>query len=149
MLFEVLTGSGLGGNAAMSGNRNATKMQTEQEHMDLLDIRNQPGYEAWKAMPPGPAKSAALMQLRLNAEEWEKAQPQYWKEDNLPRRSITQSSSYIGNIQYEPRTNTANIQMGNKIYQYPNVTPDGMYRFLNSNMEDYLKQRKPYSGQGF
>lgn len=150
MLFELLTGRGLSDNSAKGGDRRATEMQTEREHADLLDIRNLPDYQVWKAMPPGPAKSALLMRIKLEAEEMEKGYPKYWKEDKVPRRTISQSSSWVGDINYEPRTNTAYIQMGDKVYTYPGVSPEGMARLLNSpSIGKRLNELKPYTGGDF
>lgn len=94
MLFNVLTGKSLTSNAMKSGDRNATRRQTKEEHDALLDIRTLPEYKAILAMPPGPQKSLAIAALNAEAELREREYAKYW-DDQYPRRNISQSSSWV------------------------------------------------------
>lgn len=146
--FNVLTTKGGSGNASKSGNRLATERQTPIEHRDLLDIRTLPGYDtAMKA--PKILRSPLLYALKKAAELRERHFPKYW-DDKLPRRTISQSSSWVGNVQYDPTSQTAFIKLGDKVYPYPGVTPEGLSRMLNSgSLGKFLNNVKPYTGQGF
>ena len=138
MLYEVMTGKGLGNNAAKSGNRLAAERQTELEHNELLDpaVQFPVQYAEALAMPPGPARSAMLDKLKYDAEEVEKEYPKYWNDQN-PRKPIAQSSSFIGNIDYSPEGNMATVTMGNHVYHYV-LNPKQMADWVNSpSMEDY------------
>ena len=149
MLFNVLTSKGGTGNALKSGDRRATERQTKSEHDDLLDISSLPEYKAVMAMPPGPQRDMAIKALNAEAQLMEKGYPKYW-EDEYPRRTISQSSSWVGNVDYDPVSKVMNIQLGNKTYSYPNVSPEGAARFLNSDsLGKFLNNVKPYTGQGF
>jgi hypothetical protein len=135
--FDVMTGKGMGHNALMSGDRTAAERQTPLQHEELLDISSLPDYPAFLAMPPGPQKSLMYNALVAQAELRERENPRYWNDAN-PRKNITQSSSFIGNIDYEPDTNMAMVQMGNKVYPYAGIDPVKMAEWLNSpSMEDY------------
>lgn len=135
--FDVMTGKGMGHNALMSGDRTAAERQTPLQHEELLDISTLPDYPAFVAMPPGPQKSLMYNALVAQAELRERENPRYWNDAN-PRKNITQSSSFIGNIDYEPETNMAMVQMGNKVYPYAGIDPVKMAEWLNSpSMEDY------------
>ena len=149
MLFNVLTGKSLTSNAMKSGDRNATRRQTKEEHDALLDIRTLPEYKAILAMPPGPQKSLAIAALNAEAELREREYAKYW-DDQYPRRNISQSSSWVGPAMYEPQTQLLTIELGGKSYTYPNVSPEGVARFLNSqSLGKFLNSKKPYTGQGF
>ena len=149
MLFNVLTGKSLTSNAMKSGDRNATRRQTKEEHDALLDIRTLPEYKAILAMPPGPQKSLAIAALNAEAELREREYAKYW-DDQYPRRNISQSSSWVGPVEYDPKTQIMTVQLGDKAYTYPNVTPDGVAKFINSgSLGKFLNSVKPYTGQGF
>lgn len=149
MLFNVLTSQGGTGNALKSGDRLATERQTQSEHDKLLDISSLPEYQAVMSMPPGPQRDMAIKALNAEAQLMEKEYPKYWN-DEYPRRPISQSSSWVGNVQYDPSSRVMNIQLGNKTYSYPNVSPEGAARFLNSDsLGRFLNNVKPYTGQGF
>lgn len=149
MLFNVLTSQGGTGNALKSGDRLATERQTQSEHDKLLDISSLPEYQAVISMPPGPQRDMAIKALNAEAQLMEKEYPKYWN-DEYPRRPISQSSSWVGNVQYDPSSQVMNIQLGNKTYSYPNVSPEGAARFLNSDsLGRFLNNVKPYTGQGF
>lgn len=148
-IFNVLTSKGGTGNALKSGDRLATERQTQSEHDKLLDISSLPEYQAVMAMPPGPQRDMAIKALNAEAQLMEKEYPKYWN-DEYPRRPISQSSSWVGNVQYDPSSQVMNIQLGNKTYSYPNVSPEGAARFLNSDsLGRFLNNVKPYTGQGF
>ena len=149
MLFNVLTSTGGTGNALKSGDRLAAERQTQSEHDKLLDISSLPEYQAVMSMPPGPQRDMAIKALNAEAQLMEKEYPKYWN-DEYPRRPISQSSSWVGNVQYDPSSQVMNIQLGNKTYSYPNVSPEGAARFLNSDsLGKFLNNVKPYTGQGF
>jgi hypothetical protein len=129
MLFNILTGAGLSNNVLKSGDRQAAFRQTPAEHEELLDERNLPGYSE-AMMLEGPARLMAIQQLRAQAALREAESPKYWL-DEYPRRNISQSSSFIGDINYDPYSNAAQIQIGNKVYSYSR-TPDQIAEMINS-----------------
>ena len=129
MLFNILTGAGLSNNVLKSGDRQATFRQTPAEHEELLDERNLPGYRE-AMMLEGPARLMAIQQLRAQAALREAEYPKYW-DDQYPRRNISQSSSFIGDIDYDPYSNAMQVQLGNKIYSYYK-TPDQVAEIVNS-----------------
>lgn len=129
MLFDIITGNGLGSNVLKSGDRLATERQTPQEHADLLDERNLPGYREAMLLE-GPARLMAIQQLRAEAALREQEYPKYW-DDQYPRRPISQSSSWVSDIDYDPYSNVAQVQLGNKVYSY-SMTPNRLAQILNS-----------------
>lgn len=129
MLFNIISGKGLGSNVLKSGDRLAVERQTPQEHEELLDERNLPGYREAMSLP-GPQRLMAIQQLRAEAALREQEYPKYWS-DEYPRRNISQSSSFIGDINYDPFSNSAQIQIGNKVYSYYR-TPDQIAEMINS-----------------
>lgn len=131
MLFNVLTSKGGTGNALKSGDRLATQRQTQAEHNKLLDIRSLPEYTAVMAMPPGPQRVMAIRALNAKAQLMEKEFPKYWN-DEYPRRPITQSSSFIGDVNYDPYSQVMNLEVGNRTYSYPSQSPKNVSDFLNS-----------------
>ena len=132
MLFNVLTSKGGTGNALKSGDRLATQRQTQAEHNKLLDIRTLPEYTAVMAMPPGPQRVMAIKALNAKAQLMEKEFPKYW-DDEYPRRPITQSSSFIGDVNYDPYSQVMNVEVGNRTYSYPSQSPNDVANFINSN----------------
>lgn len=132
MLFNVLTSKGGTGNALKSGDRLATQRQTQAEHNKLLDISSLPEYTAVMSMPPGPQRVMAIRALNAKAQLMEKEYPKYWN-DEYPRRSISQSSSFIGDVNYDPYSQVMNIEVGNRTYSYPSQRPEDVANFLNSN----------------
>ncbi len=75
--------------------------------------------------------------LVAQAELREAEYPKYW-DDSVPRRDISQSSSFIGPIDYDPYSNMAMVQLGNKVYPYTGIDPVRMSEWLNyPSMEDY------------
>lgn len=132
MLFNVLTSKGGTGNALKSGDRLATQRQTQAEHNKLLDIRTMPEYTAVMSMPPGPQRVMAIKALNAKAQLREREYSKYW-EDKLPRRSISQSSSWVGNIDYEPYSQVMNVNIDGKTYSYPGQSPEDVANFVNAN----------------
>ena len=131
-IFNVLTSKGGTGNALKSGDRLATQRQTQAEHNKLLDIRSLPEYTAVMSMPPGPQRQMAIRALNAKAQLIEKEFPKYWN-DEYPRRSISQSSSFIGDVNYDPYSQVMNLEVGNRTYSYPSQSPNNVANFLNSN----------------
>lgn len=129
MLFDIITGNGLGSNVLKSGDRQATFRQTPQEHEELLDERTIPGYQEAMTLH-GPARLFAIQQLRAKAALREAESPHYW-DDEYPRRPIDQSSSWVGDINYDPYSNVAQVQLGNKVYSY-SMSPNRIAEILNS-----------------
>lgn len=132
MLFNVLTSKGGTSNALKSGDRLATQRQTQAEHNKLLDISSLPEYTAVMSMPPGPQRVMAIKALNAKAQLMEKEYPKYWN-DEYPRRPITQSSSFIGDVNYDPYSQVMNLEVGNRTYSYPSQSPNDVANFLNSN----------------
>lgn len=132
MLFNVLTTQGGSGNAIKSGDRQATLRQSTSEHNALLDVSTLPEYKAVMAMPPGPQKAMAIAALNAKAQLREREYAKYW-DDEYPRRPITQSSSFIGDIQYDPYSELMTVNVGNKSYAYSNQRQDNVANFINSN----------------
>lgn len=132
MLFNVLTSKGGTGNALKSGDRLATQRQTQAEHNKLLDIRTMPEYQAVMSMPPGPQRAMAIRALNAKAQLMEKEYPKYWN-DEYPRRPITQSSSWVGDIDYDPYSKVMTVNLGNESRAYPNQSPNDVANFINSN----------------
>lgn len=137
MLFDIITGKGLSNNVLKSGDRLAAERQTPLEHEELLDERNLPGYRE-AMMLQGPARLMAIQQLRAQAALREAEYPKYW-DDQYPRRDIAQSSSWVGDIDYDPYSNVAQVQLGNKVYAY-SKTPDQIAEIINSpSIGEYFK----------
>ena len=132
MLFNVLTSKGGTGNALKSGDRLATQRQTQAEHNKLLDISSLPEYQVVMSLPPGPQRVMAIRALNAKAQLMEKEHPKYWN-DEYPRRPITQSSSFIGDVNYDPYSQVMNVEVGNRTYSYPSQSPNDVANFLNSN----------------
>lgn len=132
MLFNVLTTQGGSGNAIKSGDRQATLRQSNTEHNALLDVTTLPEYKAVMAIPPGPQRNIAIAALNAKAQLREREYAKYW-DDELPRRPITQSSSFIGDVQYDPYSELMTVNVGNKSYAYSGQSPDDVANFINSN----------------
>ena len=115
MLFTVSTGAKyLAGNALKSGDRSATRMQSDDEHRRLIDPKEQPEYAAISKMPNGPQKQLALNALVTKCKVRERQNPKYWRNDERPRRPIAQSSSWVGDISFDPNRNMITIALGDK-----------------------------------
>lgn len=115
MQFTVLTGEKwLAENALKSGDRNATRMQSKEEHARLIDPKLQPEYRLIEKMPTGPQKAAALNALKAKCKLREAGEVKYWTDDKRPRRPIAQSSSWVGDIDFDPERNMITIALGDK-----------------------------------
>ena len=115
MQFTVMTGEKwLAGNALKSGDRNATRMQSKEEHARLIDPKQQPEFRLIEKMPPGPQKAAALNALDAKCKMREAGEVKYWTNDKRPRRPIAQSSSWVGDINFDPERNMITIALGDK-----------------------------------
>lgn len=130
-IFNVLTSKGGTGNALKSGDRLATQRQTQAEHNKLLNIRSLPEYTAVMSMPPGPQRVMAIKALNAKAQLMEKEYPKYWN-DEYPRRPITQSSSWVGDIDYDPYSKVMTVNLGNESRAYPNQSPKNVSDFVNA-----------------
>ena len=133
MHFDVMSGiPSLAGNALKGGDRTAAERQTPFEHDTILDEKNLPEYPAVLMMPAGPQRDLALNALKAEAMRREAELPKYWN-DQYPRRPITQSSSWISGIEYDPVTNYAQMQTRDgKSYGYGGIDPTQMANILNS-----------------
>ena len=133
MHFDVMSGiPSLAGNALKGGDRTAAERQTPFEHDSILDEKNLPEYPAVLMMPAGPQRDLALNALKAEAMRREADLPKYWN-DQYPRRPITQSSSWISGIEYDPVTNYAQMQTRDgKTYGYGGIDPTQMANILNS-----------------
>ena len=160
MLFEVLRGNaGDSGNAQRMGNDKARYMQTPAEHMKYLDPATSPAtarqYNAAMLDPDPISRRLKIIQLEQIAADYERTRPEYWVNDQYPREPVQSSSSWVGNVNYEPPKNgkdkgTAWILLGNKWYRYPGVSPQGMVNFLtSSSLGKYLNKLKPYHDEDF
>lgn len=115
MQFTVLTGEKwLAENALKSGDRNATRMQSKEEHARLIDPKLQPEYRLIEKMSTGPQKAAALNALATKCKLREAGEVKYWTDDKRPRRPIAQSSSWVGDIDFDPERNMITIALGDK-----------------------------------
>lgn len=115
MQFTVLTGEKwLAKNALKSGDRNATRMQSKEEHARLIDPKLQPEYRLIEKMPSEAQKAAALNALAAKCKLREAGEVKYWTDDKRPRRPIAQSSSWVGDIDFDPERNMITIALGDK-----------------------------------
>lgn len=115
MQFTVMTGENwLAENALKSGDRNATRMQSKEEHEKLSNPKKQPEYAIISKMPPGPGREAAMEKLKTKCKLLEADEVKYWIDDKKPRRPIAQSSSWVGDISFNPKTNMITIALGDK-----------------------------------
>lgn len=133
MHFEVMSGiPSLAGNALRSGDRTAAERQSPFEHENLLDEKQLPGYWEAVAMPPGPYRDLALNALKSEAIRRESEVPKYWN-DQYPRRPITQSSSWISGIDFDPTTSYVSFQTKDgKSYGYGGIDATQMANIINS-----------------
>lgn len=140
-IFNVLTSKG---NVLKSGDRRAAERQTKVEHDKLLDIRTFPEYKTIMSMPPGPQRTMAIAALNAKAQLMEKEYPKYWN-DKYPRRPIGQSSSWVGDVDYDPYSQVMSVNIGGKNYAYPGQSANDVASFINSNSlgkyyNDHLKE---------
>lgn len=124
-----MTGAGLGNNALIGGVREAVERQTPYEHEALLDVTTLPDYQ--RIMTTNPSALAMFMpSLIAQAELREAEYPKYW-DDSVPRRDVTQSSSFVGPMDYDPYSNMAMVQLNNRVYPYVGMDPVRMAEWLN------------------
>lgn len=127
--FDVMTGAGLGNNALIGGVREAVERQTPYEHEALLDVTTLPDYQ--RIMTTNPSALAMFMpSLIAQAELREAEYPKYW-DDSVPRRDVTQSSSFVGPMDYDPYSNMVMVQLNNRVYPYVGMDPVRMAEWLN------------------
>ena len=127
--FDVMTGAGLGNNALIGGVREAVERQTPYEHEALLDVTTLPDYQ--RIMSTNPSAIAMFMPSLIAQAELREAEfPKYW-DDSVPRRDVTQSSSFIGPMDYDPYSNMAMVQLNNRMYPYVGIDPVRMAEWLN------------------
>ena len=133
MHFDVLTGiPSLAGNALRSGDRTAAERQSPFEHENLLDEKQLPEYATVLMMPAGPQRDLALNALKAEAMRRESEVPKYWNEQ-YPRRPITQSSSWVSGIDYDPTTSYASVHTNDgKSYGYGGIDAASMANIINS-----------------
>lgn len=141
MKFHVDTGNeSLAGNALKGGMRVAVERQTPEEHRDLLDITGYPEYIDVLNAPNAIAKAMKLKELYALAQEMERAYPKYWL-DEEPRRQVSQSSSFIGDFDYDPEAQFLIVNMNGKDYAFPSFTPEHVAEWLNSpSLGKYFNQ---------
>ena len=161
MLFEVLTSKNKGSRNALKEGLDAARfMQTPAEHRQLIDPASNPltarQYFAAMHIPDPIARRNIMAQLEAQAIADEQSRPEYWVNDQYPRREPLQSSSsWVGDVDYYPPKNgkgkgTAWIKLGEKWYSYPGVSPQGMVNFLtSSSLGKYLNKLKPYHNEDF
>lgn len=131
MRFTVLKMAGLGTNNLKSGEPRARYRQTEQEHIEALDPKTT---QEWKMaqLQPNPLIKAQLEAMAVNrAKMREQELPEYW-DDELPRRPVSQSSSWVGDVQYDPYTQNMTVQLGKKSKSYSGVTPTRVAQILSA-----------------
>jgi hypothetical protein len=132
MRFDVISGNpSLAGNALKGGDRTAAERQSEYEHANLLDESTLPGYWEAMAMPPGPQKDLALNALKQEAQRREAESPKYWMDD-VPRRPITQSDSFVQAVEVDPVTKYMTVQMNGRQYGYGGQGPAEAAEMVNS-----------------
>lgn len=135
MHFDVMSGiPSLAANALKGGDRSAVQRQSESEHRELLDPSSLPGYAEAMMMPPGPQKNLALSILQREAQAREASVPRWW-EDEMPRRPISQSSSWISGIDYDPYSGylRADIRNGRGSISLGGVDPRTAAEIVDSN----------------
>ena len=109
MLFQIINGSpALSNNALKGGNRLAANHQSPEHHAAALN-RFTNG-KIYGSTPVGLLKRQIDI---MKGKAYEKSLPQYW-DDKYPRRPITQSSSWIQSLNYNPKSNVGTIRYGNK-----------------------------------
>lgn len=129
--MRFLVQHSLAHNALKSGDRRAVQKQTDTEHRKLL----QPTPAELKriAAAKGPAKVALKAAAKERAKAKEKRYPKYWVDDKVPRRTVTQSSSWIREVSYNPRNNLANFYIKNCTKPMRrHVTPQVLTKILNA-----------------
>lgn len=89
------------------GAREAAYRQTPVQHQRMLDKYIKPG------MTP-----AQVMLAQTRGAQLEKLNPRYW-DDQVPRRPLNPSSSWIDEIEYMPDLGLAVMKTAGREYYYP------------------------------
>jgi hypothetical protein len=109
MQFDIINGStSYSDNALKSGNRLAANHQSPAHHAAALN--KYIGTAKFDRTPMGLLKRQIDV---MKGKAYEKSLPQYW-DDKYPRRPITQSSSWIQSLNYNPTSKVGTIRYGNK-----------------------------------
>lgn len=126
MQFDIINGNeSLSNNALLGGNRLAANHQSQAHHEAALNR-----FTKGKIYPSTPA---GLLKRQIDiakGKAYEKSLPQYW-DDKYPRRPITQSSSWIQGLNYNPDSKVGTIKIGNKYYP-KHMTDYDSTQFVNA-----------------
>ena len=118
MLFEL---SKMTRNALMNPyEAEAAYRQSPSQHEALLN----------KYVKPGMSPAELMLALDQGRQE-EAAEPRYWN-DQLPRRDIGASSSWIDSIEYLPDMGLASFSVNGRQYFYP-MSSDEVGDLINSD----------------
>ena len=109
MQFDIINGEPVySNNALKGGDRLAANRQSLAEH-DLALNRFTKG-KIYGRTPVGLLKRQIDI---MKGKAYEKSLPRFW-DDKYPRRPITQSSSWIQGLNYNPTSKVGTIRYGNK-----------------------------------
>lgn len=134
MIFTVLTGGG-SFNAGQTGNPLAREMQKLSDRRAMLPdvpdniIVGDEGdlYRYAMSLPAGPLQDRVLEEVAN-----EQSNPKYWYGQDTPRDpSLASSSSWVDDIQYNPRTRT--LVTGGGRYSVGGVDPETAAAVLNGH----------------
>lgn len=132
MLFRVLTSPAGYENSGKTGPSQAREMQTLSDRRrfypdipDNIIIGDEDNvYDYIMSMPEGPDKDIALAELYN-----ERTDPRYWYGEEEPRKFVRSTSSWVGDINYDPRTRT--LSTGG--YDVYGVEPEVAAQVLEGN----------------
>ena len=125
MQFDIINGSSsYSDNALKSGNRLAANHQSPAHHAEALNKFTK------GKIYTGPAGLLKRQIDIMKGKAYEKSLPQYW-DDKYPRRPITQSSSWIQSLNYNPNSKVGTIKIGNKYYP-KHMTDYDAAQFVNA-----------------
>lgn len=113
------------------GNSDAAYRQSPAEHEQVLHMFERPGQT--------PAEKLLAAE---QGEIAEKELPRYW-DDDIPRRDVGGSSSWVDEVEYLPSMGIAILHAGGKQYYYPMtadeagnwITSDSIGQFYNQNLK--------------
>lgn len=126
MQFNIINGNeSLSNNALLGGNRLAANHQSPAHHEAALN--KYMGTAKFDRTPMGLLKRQIAI---MKGKAYEKSLPQYW-DDKYPRRPITQSSSWIQGLNYNPKSKVGTIKIGNKYYP-KHMTDYDSAQFVNA-----------------
>lgn len=128
MRFDILQTPGLEGNFLKSGDRDAVDRQTASEHEAALDITTLPDYPLYVST----RNPVLLEMLRAQAAQREANLSKYW-DDQVPRKPVSQNSSFVQTINYDPYSQhmTAVLDNGRTV-SYGGKSPSQVAEILNS-----------------